>query len=145
MFEVEVNPETFVRNHSGQITGVIFLRVLGVEYPDNRWNDFVVVVLEWWLREALRVPECDELSFRFMDGPFRFSLTKAKHARYHIRLEGMPNQDAKSGIVSTTEFVRQLCRAAAATLRTCEANGWDSEEVRALKATLEGVVTHSTH
>lgn len=53
-------------------TGVIFWDVGGYAFPEIGWNDFVLVLVEWWSAACLRLlrkgARTEEL--RFMDGPF---------------------------------------------------------------------------
>lgn len=47
-------------------------------FPDTGWNDFGLVVLQWWLSELECVYQAEEAEFElcFMDGPFLISCKK---------------------------------------------------------------------
>jgi len=55
------------------ITGHLFVQVGDFFFPEKGWDDFVVVVLGWWIENAILldgpVVEVDNL---FMDGPYSF-------------------------------------------------------------------------
>ena len=70
---VEVVSQSLARSAQGKITGSIWLSMAGREFPAIGWNDFVVIILNWWLEAllALLVRKTDLGTFQFMDGPYR--------------------------------------------------------------------------
>jgi hypothetical protein len=69
---VEVRPD-------GTATGVIYWDVEGIRFPEVGWNDFVVVVIEWWVQALVRFLQggMAHVTLDFMDGPFSVNIRKA--------------------------------------------------------------------
>ena len=58
-------------------TGLLFLQADHDFFPANRWNDFVVVVLNWWIANAISLDETViEVDNRFMDGPYSYRVRR---------------------------------------------------------------------
>jgi len=75
MIDVKVNValESLELTSSKAITGEIYFENTNGYFPELHWNDFVVVILIWWIEaieriEKATVGESDE--FLFMDGPY---------------------------------------------------------------------------
>ncbi len=75
MDDVKVNValESLALTSRKAITGEIYFENAEGYFPDIHWNDFVVVILDWWIEaidriEKATVGETDE--FLFMDGPY---------------------------------------------------------------------------
>ncbi len=71
--------ETLQVTSAGLVYGGLCLRIDGRDFPDDRWRDFVVVVLSWWSRALARIlaGETGPIEVPFMDGPFRVELRQA--------------------------------------------------------------------
>ncbi len=76
---VEVDQASIAQHVSGNITGVIYWRSNDHCFPDDNWNDFVVVLLGWWTKAITRLLlGCSRSeTFDFMDGPFSMLCTTA--------------------------------------------------------------------
>lgn len=47
-------------------------------FPDQKWMDFGGVVLGWWMFQYVRLRNDEvDVSFSFMDGPFRLNLSRS--------------------------------------------------------------------
>lgn len=57
-----------------KITGIIFLQLGERAFPEERWNDFVAVILSWWLAAIKN----HKNEFFFMDGSFSFKVKGAE-------------------------------------------------------------------
>lgn len=68
------NDETLERILSNRTaTGQLFIQANNYYFPTNTWNDFVAVVLNWWVTNALSLDEAAiEVENRFMDGPYSY-------------------------------------------------------------------------
>jgi hypothetical protein len=62
---------------SGTFTGTVYFVVDDIQFPELGWNDFLVVVLGWWISEFRRMYLEEQASgeLDFMDGPFRIEIT----------------------------------------------------------------------
>lgn len=66
------DPSTLRQSKKGSVTGVVFFDFGAArQFPGSGWNDFVIVILNWWLAALERLiqgqPKAD---LRFMDGPY---------------------------------------------------------------------------
>lgn len=63
------------------ITGEIFFTVKDeiFHFPEKNWNDFVVILLEWWLDALIKLKSnYSSVTLNFMDGPFFVTVAKDK-------------------------------------------------------------------
>lgn len=73
LIKVKTDSLNMGESTSRLVTGEICFMVGDIFFPEIRWNDFVVVILNWWLdnikklRNSAIGTSCD---FKFMDGPF---------------------------------------------------------------------------
>jgi hypothetical protein len=81
-FTVHVDRSSFEKSADDLVTGIVFVEVNGVAFPDRHWNDFVVVILSWWLEALGRVPGSSTPQIcSFMDGPFHFEVQRTRQTR----------------------------------------------------------------
>ncbi len=73
-----VDSKSIRRANNGNITGKICLEHEGIFFPDRDWNDFVNIILNWWLEGLLNLlsDETNGAEFSFMDGSFDFFIKK---------------------------------------------------------------------
>lgn len=78
MFSIFIDTSTLgIRSTmTDNVTGTIALCIDDTYFPDKGWNDFVVIILDWWLSgmndylsKSTDVCEC-----KFMDGGFSFEI-----------------------------------------------------------------------
>lgn len=82
-------PESVSVNSGGALRATIFFRRDSLCLPADNWNDFALILLEWWLRGLLQVVRGarQDAKLEFMEGP------------YHVNVRGIP------GGLATLEFV----------------------------------------
>jgi hypothetical protein len=135
--QVVVDPPSLTRSAQGQIAGIIYIELGGEAFPDNRWSDSVVVILEWWLNalRSLKTGHQSRIEFLFMDGPFRCELILDEGGHYRIALA-----DQKGIQTSTTidakELDASLLRAARAVDRACFEREWRSPDLLQLQTAI---------
>jgi hypothetical protein len=105
--------------------------------PGERWNDFVVVVVTWWLDalEKLERSVDREVVLRFMDGPYwitaiRQDGTTALLQCTEDRRGAGVVHEAYVDLSALTELVRRLARRVAS---ACARRGIESNEVDTLR------------
>jgi hypothetical protein len=78
-FSVDTFPSTFAKSAQGLVTGEISARLGDRAFPDAQWNDFVVVIMSWWLEEMREFLTgiAATVNCRFMDGPYWFVIGHA--------------------------------------------------------------------
>src|SRR4051794_37491721 len=80
-FRIVIDPTTFRLSSLGPSTGELWVSVGDYAFPAERWNDFVVVILEAWASASLRLAKGSTAVERvhFMDGPYELEMTPRAH------------------------------------------------------------------
>jgi hypothetical protein len=133
--DVVTDRATVSRSTSGAITGVVAIRVGDVCFPEGRWNDFIVVVLGWWARQAAALGSGDPARLDFMDGPYS---VVARPVNGATRLECLRGTGEGATVleeqeVHTSDLVAAIMRASRETLALCEQNGWETSDTETLR------------
>lgn len=59
---------------STQVFSQLYFQIGDIFFPEEDWDDFSVIVLNWWLHEARHMHEGGKSIFNFMDGPYYFQI-----------------------------------------------------------------------
>lgn len=81
---VHVSADSLERSTSGAITGVVYLFDGTTAFPSADWNDFVVVVVGWWLVE-LSLPFVGTAVCSFMDDDWEFSVAPSTGSLWRVQ------------------------------------------------------------
>ena len=135
--QIIFDESTLHQSKKGSITGVVFFDFGEVLFPDDRWNDFVVVVATWWLGALERLERGidREVVFEFMDGPYSIMLTRQDANNVLLRcIEDRSNggilHQERVELPALAALVRRLARQIAS---ACRRNGLESSDVDTLK------------
>jgi len=131
-FQVLVEKQTLHRSQRGSITGVIAVRAGGIVFPEDRWSDFPVVVLGWWINECRRIRTGGTARCQFMDGPYRFSIRITGGAN-EAEIE-LPAANSAPLRVDLADVLEEIRGAARVILATCDAAGWNSTDIETLRS-----------
>jgi hypothetical protein len=124
---------------------MVFIKSDNQSFPDNRWNDFVVVVLTWWLdsfdRGLREGPGCS-FRLRFMDGPFWVDvllrdLGRARFTFNEDRLNGPFVHGIAEGDLNT--FLDSVLLSSREVLLVCQAKGYTSTDIGTLQNLVQRV------
>lgn len=77
MLNLIINPDSIrisKSKWSPQVFSDIYFQIGDNFFPEEKWDDFSVVILGWWLREASCIKSGRRLVFDFMDGPYYFEV-----------------------------------------------------------------------
>lgn len=119
------------------ITSEIYFSIGDKCFPEERWSDFPVVILTWWINVLLliinsKVGLSDK--FLFMDGPFYIKGKKSEEDI--INLEFIHNIGKGKTIFSTECSVMQLkailLKVSKKLIWNVLEKGWETEDVRNL-------------
>jgi hypothetical protein len=133
--DVVTDRATVSKSAHGAITGVVAIRLGDVCFPDSRWNDFIVVVLGLWARQASVLRDGDPARFEFMDGPYSVVARPGSGMSQLECLRGTGDGAAilETREVPTSDLVAAIMRASRETLAICEQNGWKSSDTETLR------------
>lgn len=118
---IKLEPNTILRSKSGKITGEIYLNFEERYFPEVGWNDFPVIILNWW-SEVFSHEKSGRYSF--MDGPFYFIISKASNTHY---LETFyDDRPIFSTLIDIDIFKKSLINVIGALLSVIEKNDWNT-------------------
>ena len=141
MLELVVERSSFTRSASGNVHASIHLVLDGRCFPDERWDDFAVVILGWWneavTRMALGFSPREELDF--MDGPYSVHLELDPEGEITLRClkSGARDVEEAVGRIALATFIQTLLGASRATLEVCKAHGWGGADFENLSDRVE--------
>lgn len=126
-----IDVEVDTLNIRNNITGVISLRVNDHYFPEREWNDFPIIILDWWLTNLLSLwrdePDtADGVDCLFMDGDYSYRVTPHDD-RWSI--DFTDDEIVYSIEVERAAFMREVLNCAAHTLDFCRARGWRSTDI----------------
>lgn len=93
-----------IRLSESKISDSVFARIylqydVDRYFPECGWDDFVEIILEWWLDSAINLIKHKETSvFRFMDGDFSFQIHMVGENSFFVELQ------ERSSILFAQEF-----------------------------------------
>lgn len=119
------------------ITGRICFRVDDKYFPEREWNDFVTILLLWWL-EAIG-PLISGTSrfadFPFMDGPFlaKARLCDGRNLQMSFIDRRKGDKVIFTAIVSIDLLESSIIEEASKVLNICDAHNWKLNEIIQLR------------
>lgn len=127
--------DTLRISRDGKITGIIYFRINGSEFPDPEWNDFVIIVLRWWVEAILNLASGVEVSedLLFMDGPYLLSVNLNDRTAEIELIEDVSRQSLGSARVRFADLANSILCTAKEVLSSCNKNAWQSEEIGCLE------------
>ena len=134
MVEVVVNTSSLNRTGMGSITGQVFLQSKAGTFPEDRWSDFPVVILAWWIEGLSALVDGRERSFQglFMDGPFAFIVQGGAGVSGHIAW-GKRGEEAPIGIVDVAALLRSAVAAGRLVAESCRSRSWAGKDLEMLE------------
>lgn len=139
MFKINTSVESIEKNKSGNITGIINVSVNGFFFPEVNWNDFVIIVLSWWLEGANRIltHASTEETFKFMDGPLEFKVRRKKN---DLEIRFFHKNSLQNNIsVNCKLFLDEIVQSAQKIIDKCKYENWESKEISDLKGLLSSI------
>ena len=134
---VNVETATLARSSSKAITGKIFIKADSFVFPEIGWNDFVPIILSWWLNEIteLCIGNAKRVSCKFMDGPFQFDIEKENSDNWRIRFivkRANAEECLFTDLVIPELFIEGVLSAGELVVKACQEKGWASTEIKTL-------------
>jgi hypothetical protein len=124
----------------GPATGDIWVVIDGREFPMCGWNDFVVVILNFWTTALMRLIRNDSKSeiVDFMDGPHCVVITMTTPTTLRLRaLEGDGRRlKGPVGEVPVEQIILELTSQSHEILAECKKQGWWSKDADILLSSI---------
>ena len=109
-FQIIIVPESIRVKRDREALGIIFCVCDGRAFPCEGWNDFVLVVFEWWVDAIVRLLSSNHSSadLLFMEGPFEIRIERLDES-LHIRcLDRRQRQPSVTGTTTAEELKAAL-------------------------------------
>lgn len=118
----------------GSITGLIFLRGPNGAFPEEKWSDFSVVILAWWIEGLTKVVDNQKHSFEgmFMDGPYAFRV-ESENGRNGQIAWGKRGEEAVVGTVDVPTLLRSAIDAGRLVSEACRLQNWSGRDLKKLE------------
>lgn len=130
-------------NKSRLITGEICFAVGDMFFPELRWNDFVVIVLTWWVETVTTIRTLEigtTCEFRFMDGPFLVKGLKTGQdtMRMNFVKDKLNGEDILFSVdCKITNLTISLLRSAKEVIEEANKRKWVTKEIADLHSALK--------
>jgi hypothetical protein len=135
---VLTEPTSFQIKKNGAVIGNIWLNFNGRNFPEEKWSDFVSVLLLWWFKEWIRLSEnnAEKVVLMFMEGPFQVNLTRIEEEKIKIEFvrRGNSNSVYEQGVLNEPEFGIEILNAVKLFLEQSKENKWESKEIQELRS-----------
>jgi hypothetical protein len=132
---IVLNAGSIEQHSNGGVTGTVFWEIDGHGFPDNAWNDFVVVVIGWWMKSVIRLLTGRSSAERmeFMDGPYCILCdTKGTSALCKFIDRRKKDRVVASWTCPTEVLAQEIYRAGEAVLDICGSMGISNTDVGVL-------------
>jgi hypothetical protein len=134
-FKFEYDVHDLERSRSGAIWGSIWITLGDEAFPEERWNDMPVALLNEFARAVRQLkPDSPEV-VRFFDGPLSVAFTQTTPDLVEVSLDGSTVRSSFRGTVDSDELSAAVQDAVTDMYRACVAAGWSEDQnVKRLKA-----------
>lgn len=131
-----LHEDTLRQQPNGTITGIVFWRINENAFPDEAWNDSVIVVLDWWARAIIRLLSGNTTieTMDLMDGPYSLiceGSVESVSCRFVDRREGEIVTAAWSG--RTSDLAGHILAASKVALLKCHQSSWVDSDIKLLE------------
>jgi hypothetical protein len=119
------------------IHGTIFFEINDFKFPDAQWDDFVVVILGWWIKSLYEAHQSGESQTKlsFMDGPLEVSVKLGNNISQlkFVRRRGETNEVIGKATIDYDELMSKLIDIAQKIIAKAEQNKWETTDLETLK------------
>lgn len=130
---IVLNSNSVKQSNNGTITGIIYYDFGDYQFPEIGWNDFVAVILGWWLESVLRLAKglTKNEDLKFMDGPLQLRLTSKDNTFCTVECIDSKRSSVVeySDEVSIDELLSSIRHAVSLLLDICKDNKWHSDDI----------------
>ncbi len=133
---IVLHEDTFRQYTNGTITGIVLWRINGKAFPDEAWNDFVIVVLGWWAGAIIRLLSGNSTkeTMDLMDGPYSL-ICEGSIASIRCRFVDRRKDHDVVAVWSgnTVDLAKQILTAGKTALRKCHQHNWIHPDIKNLE------------
>lgn len=138
---IKIDEESLGLRGRGAVLGSIWIEISDKAFPSDDWNDFIVVVLSWWLKEVVLLKEQKPglvHEFRFMEGPFYLHLEVEDNGKALLECRERTSKGYQTVLTERSnveEIWNAVLSASKRVLDVVDERGWDNLETQRLKDT----------
>lgn len=131
--------KTIEQSGRGAILGDIWFEISEKAFPSDDWNDFVVDILTWWLKEVTLLKEQKPGKVHkllFMDGPFLINLERESNDEVRVECHYERTTGFETLLVDhcqVSEIWNEILSASRRILDFIDGRGWDTIEIQRLR------------
>lgn len=133
MIALHIDFSTLEKSRSGLISSIVYFKIKDKIFPEERWYDFVIVILNFWLSEIIKMKQKKKRKgkFYFMDGPIYFTIEKRAETSV---FEGYRNDKLLlTKQIDFEVFTNIILSSSKHILREMEIRNWSSSDIENLK------------
>lgn len=122
-------------SNSQTVTGEISFLIDETYFPHRNWNDFIVIISNWWLEQLhdlIQSKSSGKVDLLFMDGPFKVSITN-KNEYWLLFFIRNHNTIIQSELINPSTFVRNFLTDVNMLLRICTNRDWINADTKKLQ------------
>jgi hypothetical protein len=130
------DPNALHQSKKGSVTGVVYFDFgANRQFPVAGWDDFVVVVANWWIAALRQIVEGQiTAEFYFMDGPYRITAVSQEASLLLRCIEDRSDAgEVYTVAVEMRDLERELITFARAVLSACEKAAIESTDLDLLR------------
>lgn len=126
----------------GMITGGIYIQMDDLYFPEMHWNDFIVVILQWWNKSAdmlIEGPIGTTVEFNFIAGSYYIRGTKEDELNVELAfIRRYADKELLINSYSTNvfKFKRSIVQASEKLFEAVRAKEWKTDDIDALMKAL---------
>lgn len=122
---------------SSNVTGIVFFEFGAFQFPERDWNDFVVVILGWWLDATTKLMAAGEgeAELYFMDGSYSLRISMVGDS-FRVRRgcdEAVTEGEPFELEVDALTFLQAIRDASKSVLSACASRAWAIADIEALR------------
>ena len=140
---VQINESSLSLSYGNLITGEIYFQIGSHCFPGRTWNDFVDVILRWWVQSFIKLTGevAEECEFLFMDGPFLARAVRVGSDK--LSMQFVERGETERVVLSATgnlhSFKDSIVTASNRIIQIAESRCWDSKDIDELKAVVKSI------
>jgi len=123
-----------ISKEGGNVFGIIYFQHESMIFPEKNWNDFIVIILNWWSDALLKLIGNESISAEllFMDGPFSVKVNYLDDKT--LKLYFINEDDIIGNAeVLIQDFIKDFLKEVNSLIRFINAKDWNDEEIDLLK------------
>lgn len=135
MLKLTISKSNLIINRNRSSTGEFYFGYGSAFFPEKDWNDFIDVVLNWWILAFIDLFEGreNEVNLQFMDGNFSMDVLENDHQFSFVLLDGNTRVNLEDICCDKLEFMQDFIEEVGVFLDHCESNNFSNSEIEKMK------------